>query len=195
MKPWAIYTRVSTDDQFTENQKLTLTEFANSLNIPYVIIEEEESTRKTRPLKQETLNELRKKKYEGLIIYKLDRWARSLRELVLEIVELHNKGIKFISYSENIDLSTSIGRLQFNMLSSFAEFERDLISERTKEGQKRAKANGKQIGRPSGSKDKKKRKTIGYRNNKNASVSNNKKTMVKTDHEFTDVKPLKSINK
>ena len=77
MKPWAIYTRVSTDDQFTENQKLTLTEFANSLNIPYVIIEEEESTRKTRPIKQKTLNDLRKRKYEGLIIYKLDRWARS----------------------------------------------------------------------------------------------------------------------
>ena len=179
MKKWAIYTRVSTDEQQTENQKLVLTQYANNLNLTYDIVEETESTRKTRPLKQQLLNLLRKKKYEGVIIYKLDRWARGSRELLLEIEELINKGVKFISYSENIDFTTPIGKLQFNILSAFAEFERDLIRQRTIEGLKRAKVNGKTLGRPKGSKDKSKRKVVGYFDNKNASIIETNKRPLK----------------
>jgi len=168
MKKWVIYTRVSTEEQHTENQKLLLIIYAKSLNLSYEVIEEVESTRNTRPLKQKLLNELRKKKYEGVIVYKLDRWARSSRELLLEIEELVSKGVKFVSYSENIDFTTAIGKLQFNILSAFAEFERNLISQRTKEGLRRVKASGVILGRRKGSKDKKKRKTIGYYDNKNA---------------------------
>lgn len=168
MKLWAIYTRVSTDSQQTENQKLTLIRYAENLNLSYEIIEETESTRKTRPLKQKLLNQLRKKQYEGVIVYKLDRWARSSRELLLEIEELLGKGVKFISYSENIDFTTAIGKLQFSILSAFAEFERDLISQRTIEGLKRAKAKGVKLGRRKGSKDLTKRKRGGYFGNTNA---------------------------
>jgi DNA invertase Pin-like site-specific DNA recombinase len=171
MKHWAIYTRVSTDTQQTENQKLTLIKYAENLNLSYEIIEETESTRKTRPLKQKLLNQLRKKQYEGVIVYKLDRWARSSRELLLEIEELLGKGVKFISYSENIDFTTAIGKLQFSILSAFAEFERDLIRQRTIEGLNRAKANGVKLGRRKGSKDLKKRKRGGYFGNTNA-ISN-----------------------
>jgi DNA invertase Pin-like site-specific DNA recombinase len=168
MKYWAIYTRVSTEEQHTDNQIRILTDYAKRLNLSYVIVEEIESTRKTRPLKQKLLNQLRQKQYEGVLVYKLDRWARSSRELLLEIEELISKGVKFVSYSENIDFTTAIGKLQFNILSAFAEFERNLISQRTKDGLKRVKASGTQLGRRKGSTDKKKRKTIGYYDNKNA---------------------------
>ena len=168
MKKWAIYTRVSTTEQKSLMQQLSLKMYADKMKYQYDIIEEVESSRKTRPLKQKLLNDLRKKKYEGVIVYKLDRWARSSRELLLEIEELTSKGIKFISYSENLDFTTAIGKLQFNILSAFAEFERDLIRQRTIEGLKRAKANGTKLGRRKGSKDIKKRKTVGYYNNNNA---------------------------
>src|SRR5690606_23253082 len=98
----------------------------------------------------------------GVMVYKLDRWARSSRELILEINELITKGITFISYSENLDFSTATGKLHFNILSAFAEFERELIRERTLEGLSRAKQQGKQLGRPKGSKDKKQRSKNGY---------------------------------
>ena len=96
------------------------------------------------------------------MVYKLDRWARSSSELILEINELVGKGIGFYSYSENLDFGTATGKLLFNLLSSFAEFERDLIRERTLEGLHRAKIEGKKLGRPKGSKDSKTRKKSGY---------------------------------
>ena len=88
--------------------------------------------------------------------------ARSSTELILEVKELTEKGIKFISLSDNLDFSTSAGKLHFHILSVFAEFERDLIRERTIEGIRRARLYGKIPGRPKGSKDKKKRKRSGY---------------------------------
>lgn len=164
-KNWkiAIYCRVSTIDQTTENQKLTLQRYANKYkHWEYEIIEEVESSRKTRPKKAELLRRLRLKEFDAVIVWRLDRWARSLRELVTEIEELHNKGIIFISLSESIDLSTPSGKLQFQIMSAFAEFERNLIRERTIEGLERAKSQGKKLGRPKGKRDKKERKKGGY---------------------------------
>lgn len=108
------------------------------------------------------LDLLRKGVFEGVMVYKLDRWARSSRELLLEIEELTSKGIEFHSYSENLDFTSATGKLHFSILSAFAEFERELIRERTLEGLHRAKQQGKKLGRPKGSKDKKKRRTGGY---------------------------------
>ena len=82
--------------------------------------------------------------------------------MILETKELIDKGIGFVSISDNLDFTTASGKLHFHMLSAFAEFERSLISERTKEGLKRAKSQGKQLGRPKGSKDKNKRRKSGY---------------------------------
>lgn len=158
----AIYARVSTEEQTTENQVLRLVEYAKRQDWDYEVIEEVMSSRKTRPRKSELLQRLRAREFDGVLIWKLDRWARSSYELLNEVQELYNKKIQFISLSDNIDLSTSTGKLQFQILSAFAEFERNLIRERTLEGLNRAKASGKTLGRPKGSKDKKIRKKSGY---------------------------------
>ncbi len=158
----AIYVRVSTEDQTVENQILRLTEFAQSKNWDYEVFSEVQSTRKSRPIKAELLKKLRDGEYDGVLIFKLDRWARSSTELLLEITELLKKGIKFISFSDNLDFSTASGKLHWQILAAFAEFERSLISERTKEGIYRAKMQGKQLGRPKGSRDKKPRRKSGY---------------------------------
>lgn len=144
----AIYARVSTNEQFTENQEIRLKEYADRMKWEYTVFTEVESSRKTRPIKAKVLDMLRKREFDAVLVYKLDRWARSLSELVLEITELSNKGVGFISFRENLDLTTPSGKLQFNILACFAEFERDIISQRTKEGMNRAKLNGVHCGRP-----------------------------------------------
>jgi DNA invertase Pin-like site-specific DNA recombinase len=158
----AIYCRVSTQEQNTENQRIRLTEYADQQGWEYDVFTEIQSTRKTRPVKAELMNKLRNNEYDGVLIFKLDRWARSSTELILEVKELIEKGIVFISVTDNLDFSTAAGKLHFQILSAFAEFERSLISERTKEGIRRARLSGKSPGRPKGSKDKKKRKRSGY---------------------------------
>lgn len=158
----ALYSRVSTYGQTTENQSIKLEEYAKREGWDYVLFDETMSTRKTRPVKQEVLTALRNKVFDGVCIWRLDRWARSTTELILEIKELHDKGIIFKSLSDNIDFSTPAGKLQFHILAAFAEFERNMISERTKEGLARAKMNGQKLGRPHGSKDMKRRKRSGY---------------------------------
>jgi len=159
---FAIYTRVSTSVQTTENQVIRLKQFADQRGYSYDVFEEVQSSRKSRPVKKDLLNKLRKGQYDGIIVYKLDRYARSSTELILEVNELVNKGIVFISYSENLDFSTATGKLHFGILTAFAEFERELIRERVLEGLHRAKTNGKKLGRPKGSKDKNKRSKSGY---------------------------------
>lgn len=144
---YAIYYRTSKRDQHPEMQKLKLIQYAEKMSYEYELFEEKESTRKTRPIKELVLRKLRLMEFDGVIIYKLDRWARSLPELVLEVKELIDKGISFISINDSIDLTTATGRLYFHILSAFAEFERDLIRERTLDGLERAKAEGKICGR------------------------------------------------
>ena len=163
MKRIALYLRVSTVDQSNENQKVRLIEYANQNGYDYDIFEEMESTRRTRPVKQVLLQKLRNAEYSGVIVYKIDRWARSSTELILEIKELVDRGVIFISVSDQLDFSSATGRLHFQILAVFAEFERSLISERTKLALKRKKeVEGVQLGRPKGSKDKKGRRKSGY---------------------------------
>jgi len=161
MNKYALYQRVSTIDQSTDNQKVRLIEYANQHGYDYDIYDEVESTRRTRPVKQALLQKLRNGEYAGCIVYKIDRWARSSTELILEIKELVDKDIAFISISDNLDFSSATGRLHFQILAIFAEFERSLISERTKIALKR-KAASFTLGRPKGSKDKKPRRKSGY---------------------------------
>lgn len=158
----ALYCRVSTGKQTTDNQKIRLIQYANDNNLEFDLFEEVESTRNTRPIKQALLQKLRAKEYSQIIVFKLDRYARSSRELILEIQELTDKGIGFVSVSDNLDFTNAVGRLHFQILSAFSEFERSLISERTKEGINRAKSQGKTLGRPKGSKDTKERPKSGY---------------------------------
>ncbi|WKV12198.1 recombinase family protein [Marivirga harenae] len=161
---FALYARVSTADgrQNTENQTRVLIDYAKKQGWEYDLYEEQESTRKTRPTKAKMLSLLRAGKYSGIAVVKLDRYARSSTELLLEVQELLDRGLEFHSINENLDFSTATGKLHFHILSAFAEFERDLIRQRTIEGLNRARSQGKKVGRPAGAKDKKKRKTDGY---------------------------------
>lgn len=150
----AIYARVSTEEQTTQNQILALEKHAQRLDWEYEIFEEQESSRKTRPVKNAVYQALLKGEFDGLLIYKFDRWARSTQELVTEIDILVNRGIGIYSLSEGIDLTTSMGKAMLTIMSAFAQLERDLIRERTLAGLERARSQGKTLGRPKGAKDK-----------------------------------------
>ena len=162
MKKVALYCRVSTNRQTNENQIPKLLLYAKEKGFQYDLFEEQESTRKTRPVKQDMLKRLRNGEYSAVVVYKLDRFARSFTELILDVQELIDKGIGFVSLSEQLDFSTSAGTLQFRIISAFANYERDLISERVKEGIARAKTQGVLLGRPKGSRDSKPRPKGGY---------------------------------
>jgi len=144
----AIYVRVSTQDQHLDNQKLPLIQYCKRMNWEYEIFQEKESTRKTRPIQWDLYNRLLRKEFDGLVIFRFDRWARSTKELVEHMENLYNKGVQVYSYSENIDLNSSMGRAMLTIISAFAQLERDIIRERTMAGLARARARGKKLGRP-----------------------------------------------
>jgi len=150
----AIYVRVSTEEQTTDNQLLPLTAYCERMNYTFDVFTETESSRKTRPVQWDLYNRLLRKEFDGLIIYKFDRWARSTTELVEHMNRLHEKGVLIYSYTDNIDLNTSMGKAMLTIISAFAQLERDIIRERTIAGLKRARAQGKTLGYPKGRKRK-----------------------------------------
>jgi DNA invertase Pin-like site-specific DNA recombinase len=159
----ALYCRVSTNDQSNESQKARLIEYADKNDLVYDIFEETESSRKTRPVKQELMARMRQNEYSTVIVWKLDRFGRSSTELILDTKEILDKGVGFISVSDNLDFNSASGQLHFHILSAFAQFERELIRERTVSAIQRLKNQGYTFkGRPKGAKDRKKRKTDGY---------------------------------
>jgi len=137
------YARVSTQDQNLELQLSALEKFGCEL-----IFQEKASAVKERPELNKLISHLRKQ--DSVVVWKLDRLGRSLRHLVNLLNELNEKSVEFVSLSDNIDTSTAQGRLIFNLFASFAEFERELISERTKAGLKAARAKGHFAGRKPG---------------------------------------------
>lgn len=187
----AIYVRVSTDEQNLDNQIIILKEHCNRMNWDYDIYQETESSRKTRPIKNELYLKLLQKEYSGLLIYKFDRWARSTQELVTEMEILVKRGISIYSYSEGFDLNTSMGQAMLTIISAFAQLERDIIRERTLAGLHRAKKQGKTLGRPKGSKDKKYRKKSGYylRESKKLQKQDQEKGIYKNIENYLDNPP------
>jgi len=146
----AIYTRVSRSDLNQENQVLELERFAKAMGWDYKIFEEKESTRKTRPIKNKIFLEALKRKWDCIFVYKLDRWARSLSELVNDFSRLKQSKVEFRSMGDNIIVNEDPrNMLMIHMLGAFAEFEREIIRERTIAGLNRARAQGKKLGRPS----------------------------------------------
>jgi DNA invertase Pin-like site-specific DNA recombinase len=89
-----------------------------------------------------------RRKFDAVLVWKLDRFGRSLRHLVNALAELEALGLSFISLRDNLDLSTPSGRLMFQIIGAMAEFERSLIQERVKAGLRNAKAKGRRLGRP-----------------------------------------------
>ena len=168
-KKVVLYARVSTDKQDATMQKNALIKKAEIEGWEFDYFEEQETTRKTRPVKYDIYKKCLDKEYTCIVVWKLDRWARSLQELVREVPTLFERGINFISLKENIDLSSASGRLQFHMFCAFAEFERDIISERTKQafykddkGVTRSVKTGKAVGKRGPDKKDKPRRKSGY---------------------------------
>jgi DNA invertase Pin-like site-specific DNA recombinase len=147
-----IYARVSTADkgQDPEMQLKDLRQYANARGWKvfgeYVDIGESGSKDK-RPQLDRLMEDARKRRIDGILVWKLDRFGRSLKALVNTLEELRGLGIQFVSYTENLDFSTPAGRAMANLIGVFAEFERDLIRERVKAGIQNARSKGKRLGR------------------------------------------------
>ena len=115
----------------------------------YEMFEEQESTRKTRPIKNQIFQDAIARKYDMILIWKLDRWARSLQELINDIHVLQQNKVQFFSLKDNIKLDDNPSNmLMIHILGAFAEFERAIIRERTLAGLERARQQGKKLGRP-----------------------------------------------
>lgn len=151
-----LYARVSKAlEQNPENQFQPLLDWIQRANHIQVkdnshflgIFVDEMSSKDTRPKKEEVLKLIRLGLADGIACVALDRWGRTMSELVFELEEFSRTGISLISLKEGIDLSTSAGRLMANVLASMANFERDRIHERTMLGLDRATAQGKIGGR------------------------------------------------
>jgi DNA invertase Pin-like site-specific DNA recombinase len=94
------------------------------------------------------MEEARKRKFKMLVVWKLDRLSRSLKDLINTLDELGSLGIDFVSYDNNLDTSTPTGKLVFQIVGAVAEFEKDIIKERVIAGLANARRKGKRLGRP-----------------------------------------------
>ena len=139
------YARVSTEDQLLDLQKDALTRAG--VEESRIYREHISGVKTKRPQLQECLRALRPG--DVLVVWRLDRLGRSVPELIKIMDDLHKRQIGFRSLSESIDTTTAAGKMVFHMLAAFAEFERNLISERTKAGLKAARARGHRGGRKS----------------------------------------------
>jgi DNA invertase Pin-like site-specific DNA recombinase len=145
-KKVAIYTRVSTDEQKTDMQLMDLKEYVNRRGYDIFNLYEDiiSGATKERKALDQLMDDAKKRKFDIVLVWKFDRFARSLKMLVDGLALFQELGIDFISYKENIDTTTSMGKLIFNINSAYAEFERDIIRDRVRAGvkAKREKTNG-----------------------------------------------------
>jgi DNA invertase Pin-like site-specific DNA recombinase len=150
-KQIAIYARVSTDRQAVDMQLNELREFIkrSGWTIYKEYIDQGYSgSNIKRPAFTEMMTEAGKKKFDALLVWKLDRLGRSLKDLINTLDELGTLGIDFISYENQINTSTPTGKLVFQIIGAVAEFEKDIIRERVKAGLNNARRKGKRLGRP-----------------------------------------------
>ena len=147
-----IYARVSTADQTSIQQLEQLKDYCarQGLCVYGEYVDEGESALKqNRPEYQRLLEDARRHKINVILVYKLDRFSRSLKELVNTIDTLKEYGVNFVSYTEkDFDTTTATGQLMFHIVSAFAQFERDMISERTKLKLNHLRSKGIILGRP-----------------------------------------------
>jgi DNA invertase Pin-like site-specific DNA recombinase len=105
-------------------------------------------SRESRPELNRLMNDAHRRKFDAILVWKVDRFGRSLKHLVNALAELGALGVAFISLRDNLDLSTPAGRLMFQIIGAMAEFERALIQERVRAGMRNARVKGKRLGRP-----------------------------------------------
>jgi len=147
----ALYSRVSTTVQHVQPQIDEMREYCahRGLQITGEYSDHGVSGSKdSRPSLNRLMVDAGQRKFDIVIVVKIDRWGRSLKHLVVSLAELASLGVSFISLRDNIDLSTASGRLMLQIIGAMAEFERELIRERVIAGQQRAMARGTRFGRP-----------------------------------------------
>jgi DNA invertase Pin-like site-specific DNA recombinase len=145
----ALYARVSTTDQEPENQLRELRRYTEARGWTAVEFVDHgvSGAKQRRPALDDLLAAAKRRKFDAVVCWRLDRLGRNLRHLILLIDELQALGVSFVSLGEGIDATTPAGRLQLAVLGAIAQFERDRIVERVRAGLARAKAQGQRLGR------------------------------------------------
>src|SRR5215203_4575601 len=145
----AIYARVSTFDQEPENQLQELRRYidARGWTGTEFVDRGVSGAKDRRPALDELLRDAKRRRFDVLVCWRLDRLGRNLRHLILLLDELQALGIGFVTLNEGIDTSTPAGKLQLHILSAIAEFERARCVERVVAGVQRARAQGRRLGR------------------------------------------------
>lgn len=144
----AIYARVSTLDQEPENQLAELRRYvaARGWTATEFVDKGISGARDRRPALDAVLTGIKRRQFDVLVCWRLDRLGRSLKHLVTLLDELQALGVAFVSLQEGIDATTPAGKLQMHILAAIAEFERARIAERVRAGLARARANGRRLG-------------------------------------------------
>src|SRR6202161_3705803 len=145
-----LYARVSTNDQQTlPMQSRALRDHAARRGWTIALqVREVNSGAAQREAREKLLEAARRHEIDVVLVWRLDRWGRSVTDLLATLQELEHLGVGFVSLTEALDLTTPAGRAMAGLLAIFAEFEREILRERTKAGLAHARANGKRLGRP-----------------------------------------------
>ena len=149
----AIYARVSTSDQNCEMQLRELREYLGRRGwgaAGEYVDTGFSGSKASGPQLDRLMADARRRRFDAVVVWKLDRWGRSLAHLVQSVQELSALGIRFVAVTQNIDTDESnpMARLLMHLMGAFAEFERELIRDRVNAGIRNARAQGKQLGRP-----------------------------------------------
>ncbi len=150
VKNIGLYARVSTHDQQTLRlQMKDMKAYAKRRGWTVVVqIKDVGSGARERPKRDELMKAARKREIDAVLVWRLDRWGRSLADLVVTLKELNELDVGFVSINEALDLTTPSGRAMAGMLAVFAEFEREILRERVKAGIAQARKEGRPHGRP-----------------------------------------------
>ncbi|MGZ6270134.1 MAG: recombinase family protein [Candidatus Limnocylindrales bacterium] len=145
-----LYARVSTHDQQTLGLQLrTMRSYVRDRGWALTQqVEDVGSGAKERPRREALLKAARRREIDVVMVWRLDRWGRSLADLVVTLQELSELGVGFVSLTEALDLTTPSGRAMAGLLAVFAEFEREILRERVRAGIAQAREEGKPHGRP-----------------------------------------------
>src|SRR5437868_6279448 len=146
-----LYARVSTDDQQTIPLQIrALREYVvrRGWTITLQVKEVGSGASAERQVREKLLEAARRREIDVVLVWRLDRWGRSVADLLATLQELQHLGVGFVSLTEALDLTTPAGRAMAALLAVFAEFEREILRERVRAGLAHARQNGKKLGRP-----------------------------------------------
>jgi DNA invertase Pin-like site-specific DNA recombinase len=145
-----LYARVSTDDQQTiPMQMRALRDYAAKRGWTVALqVKEIASGSSQRQLREQVLEAAHRREIDLVVVWRLDRWGRSVTDLLATLQELEHLGVGFVSLTEALDLTTPTGRAMAGLLAVFAEFEREILRERVRAGLAHARQSGKKLGRP-----------------------------------------------